>query len=92
MESNVLPTGIQWRKSSYSSDQGGNCVECAAIGTLPWRKSAHSGDQGGDCVEIAETPHTTVAIRDSKTPAGPILTLDPATFTTFINWTSTTAE
>ncbi|MFD5227136.1 DUF397 domain-containing protein [Streptomyces qaidamensis] len=41
---------------------------------------------------MAETPHATVAIRDSKTPAGPILTLDPATFTTFVNWTSTTAE
>ena len=116
MESNVLPTGIQWRKSSYSSDQGGNCVECAAIGMLAWRKSsyssdqggecvecaplgmlawrksAHSGDQGGNCLEVAETPHATIAIRDSKAPAGPTLTLDPAAFTTFVNWTSTTAE
>lgn len=54
-----------------------------------WRKSTYSGDQGGNCVEIAEGTGT-VAIRDSKTPAGPILTLDPAAFTTFINWTSTT--
>ncbi|MEU3085334.1 DUF397 domain-containing protein [Streptomyces massasporeus] len=68
MASNAIPTGILWRKSSYS------------------------GDQGGNCVEIAETPHATLAIRDSKTPAGPILTLDPAAFTTFVNWTSTTAE
>ncbi|MFE1942866.1 DUF397 domain-containing protein [Streptomyces massasporeus] len=92
MASNALPAGTQWRKSSYSGDQGGECVECVPIGSLAWRKSAHSGDQGGQCVEIAETPHTTVAIRDSKTPAGPILTLDPAAFTTLINWTSTTAE
>ncbi|WP_329329022.1 DUF397 domain-containing protein [Streptomyces luteogriseus] len=92
MESNVLPTGIQWRKSSYSSDQGGNCVECAAIGMLAWRKSSYSSDQGGNCLELAETPHATIAIRDSKTPAGPTLTLDPAAFTSFINWTSTTAE
>ena len=92
MESNVLPTGIQWRKSSYSSDQGGNCVECAAIGMLAWRKSSYSSDQGGTCLELAETPHATIAIRDSKTPAGPTLTLDPAAFTSFINWTSTTAE
>jgi hypothetical protein len=92
MESNVLPTGIQWRKSSYSSDQGGNCVDCAVTGTLSWRKSSYSSDQGGQCLEVAETPYTTVAIRDSKTPAGPILTLDPAAFTTFVNWTSTTAE
>nr|WSZ17564.1 DUF397 domain-containing protein [Streptomyces canus] len=56
-----------------------------------WRKSSYSSDQGGECVEIAETV-TAVAVRDSKTPAGPILTIDPATFTTFVNWTSTTAE
>lgn len=55
-----------------------------------WRKSSYSGDQGGSCVEIAEGT-STVAIRDSKVQAGPILTVDPATFTTFINWTSTTA-
>ncbi|MFE6359479.1 DUF397 domain-containing protein [Streptomyces sp. NPDC057806] len=54
-----------------------------------WRKSSYSGDQGGSCVEIAEATDS-VAIRDSKTPAGPILTIDPATFTTFVNWTSTT--
>ncbi|MGV9451009.1 DUF397 domain-containing protein [Streptomyces sp. NPDC003635] len=54
-----------------------------------WRKSSYSGDQGGDCVEIAEGAGA-VAVRDSKTPAGPILTLDPAAFTTFVNWTSTT--
>jgi hypothetical protein len=89
-----MPTVTQWRKSSYSGDQGGQCVECAPIGPLAWRKSSYSGDQGGDCVEIAETPcsttPTTLAIRDSKTPAGPILTLDPAAFTTFVNWTATT--
>ncbi|MFI7017065.1 DUF397 domain-containing protein [Streptomyces sp. NPDC050164] len=90
MASIAIPAGTQWRKSSYSSDQGGECVECAPIGALAWRASTHSGDQGGSCVEIAETARTTVAIRDSKNPAGPILTLDPATFTTFINWTTTT--
>jgi hypothetical protein len=59
---------------------------------IQWRKSTYSGDQGGQCLEVAETPEATVAIRDSKNPAGPTLTLDPAAFTTFINWTSTTAE
>lgn len=82
----------KWRKSSYSGDQGGSCVECAPLGPLAWRKSSYSGDQGGDCVEIADTPCATLAIRDSKTPAGPILTIDPATFTTFVNWASTAAE
>jgi hypothetical protein len=59
---------------------------------MQWRKSTYSGDQGGQCLEVAHTPEVAVAIRDSKNPAGPILTLDPATFTTFINWTTTTAE
>ncbi|GGW30633.1 DUF397 domain-containing protein [Streptomyces caelestis] len=68
MASSVIPVGTQWRKSSYS------------------------GDQGGSCVEIAETAQTAIAVRDSKNPAGPILTLDPATFTTFVHWTTTTAE
>jgi hypothetical protein len=57
-----------------------------------WRKSSYSSDQGGQCLEVAELPHETVAIRDSKTPAGPILTLDPAAFTTFVNWAATAAE
>lgn len=51
-----------------------------------WRKSSYSSDQGGNCVEIAETP-AIIAIRDSKTPAGPILTIEPAAFSTFLAWT-----
>ncbi|MEU6603717.1 DUF397 domain-containing protein [Streptomyces shenzhenensis] len=75
-----------WRKSSYSSDQGGNCVECAAIGGLVWRKSTYSGDQGGNCIEVAEAPCATVAVRDSKNPAGPHLAFEPAVFTAFLEW------
>ncbi|MFF4045685.1 DUF397 domain-containing protein [Streptomyces sp. JL3001] len=82
---------LAWRKSQYSGDQGGSCVECATTGSLTWSKSTHSSDQGGECLEIAQTPHTTIAVRDSKNPAGPILTLDPAAFTTFVKWTSATA-
>ncbi|MBA2811650.1 DUF397 domain-containing protein [Streptomyces sp. KM273126] len=95
MESNAIPTGTRWRKSSYSSDQGGDCVECAPLGPLTWRKSSYSGDQGGECVEIAETPCATspttpsIAIRDSKNPAGPHLTVGPAAFATFLTWTTT---
>ncbi|MEU4347483.1 DUF397 domain-containing protein [Streptomyces sp. NPDC023838] len=73
----------EWRKSSYSSDQGGECVECAALDGAEWRKSAHSGDQGGDCVEIAALPHT-VAIRDSKNPQGPALRFDVTAFSDFV--------
>ncbi|MDT0461430.1 DUF397 domain-containing protein [Streptomyces gibsoniae] len=86
MESNATLTGIQWRKSSYSSDQGGECVECATLGGLSWRKSSYSSDQGGDCVEIAELPGAAVAVRDSKTPTGPVLAFPPAVFTTFVEW------
>ncbi|MCX4909125.1 DUF397 domain-containing protein [Streptomyces sp. NBC_00878] len=92
MGSNTRPTGIRWRKSSYSGDQGGECVECAPLGPLAWRKSTYSGDMGGSCVEVADIPTaTTIAVRDSKNPAGPILTLNPAAFSTFLNWTTTAA-
>ncbi|QTD98268.1 DUF397 domain-containing protein [Streptomyces cyanogenus] len=80
----------KWRKSSYSGDQGGSCVECAPLGGLTWQKSSYSSDQGGQCLEVAATP-TTLAIRDSKTPAGPILTVAPAAFTRFVAWASATA-
>ncbi|MFG3657038.1 DUF397 domain-containing protein [Streptomyces sp. NPDC047706] len=92
MASNAIKTVAEWRKSSYSGDQGGECVECAPLG-LTWRKSTYSGDQGGNCVEISESSCATVAIRDSKIPAGPILTVAPAAFNTFISWSAaTTAE
>ncbi|WP_329518524.1 DUF397 domain-containing protein [Spirillospora sp. NBC_01491] len=42
--------------------------------SLPrWRKSSHSGN-GGECVETAVLDGT-VGVRDSKNPAGPVLTL-----------------
>ncbi|CAM5392848.1 DUF397 domain-containing protein [Streptomyces aurantiogriseus] len=55
-----------------------------------WRKSSYSSDQGGNCVEVAELPGATVAVRDSKTPAGPVLTLQPAEFFRFVSWVGTT--
>ncbi|MFF8590326.1 DUF397 domain-containing protein [Streptomyces sp. NPDC015220] len=88
MENKAQPTNIQWRKSSYSSDQGGQCVECAPLGPLAWRKSTYSSDQGGECVEIADTPCAAVAVRDSKTPAGPVLTFRPGAFGDFVSWSS----
>ncbi|MYT70881.1 MULTISPECIES: DUF397 domain-containing protein [unclassified Streptomyces] len=76
--------GVQWRKSTYSGDQGGDCVECAPLGALTWAKSSYSGDQGGECVEVAGTPCASVAVRDSKDPAGPHLTFSPEAFGTFV--------
>ncbi|MFD7444505.1 DUF397 domain-containing protein [Streptomyces sp. NPDC059909] len=84
MGSNSHLTGALWRKSSYSGDTGGSCVECAPLGGAAWRKSSYSSDQGGDCVEIAEAPHL-VAVRDSKVPDGPQLRLTPAVFSVFVD-------
>nr|WP_226961682.1 MULTISPECIES: DUF397 domain-containing protein [Streptomyces] len=42
----------------------------------PWRKSSYSA-QNGDCLEVAPTPSGR-AVRDSKVPAGPVLTFPAA--------------
>lgn len=39
---------------------------------LSWRKSSYSSSNGGDCVEVGAAPRT-VAVRDTKDPAGPAL-------------------
>lgn len=51
--------------------------------TLHWQKSTYSGD-GSNCVEIAPTP-TAIHIRDSKSPADPHLTLQPAAWADFLS-------
>ncbi|MCZ7430810.1 DUF397 domain-containing protein [Streptomyces sp. WMMC1477] len=83
MEMNPELASARWRKSSYSADTGGSCVECATLNGATWRKSSYSGDTGGSCVETAALPHA-VAVRDSKRPDGPALTLSPAAFTAFV--------
>jgi hypothetical protein len=91
-------TGAAWRKSSYSGDNGGNCVDVANVwrkssysgsngGTCVevanvWRKSSHSGSNGGACVEVGTTARA-VAIRDSKDPAGPSLAFAPPAWQAF---------
>ncbi|MGW4296152.1 DUF397 domain-containing protein [Micromonospora chersina] len=52
-----------------------------------WRKSTRSGGNGGDCVEVADNLPGVVAVRDSKDPAGPVLTFDPAAWTRFVETT-----
>ncbi|MFF5784561.1 DUF397 domain-containing protein [Streptomyces sp. NPDC012693] len=74
---------LRWRKSSYSGPNGGDCVECAPLGTAAWRKSSFSGSSGGECIEVADlTAH--VAVRDSKNPEGPAFLATPAAFTAFV--------
>ncbi|MEU2926553.1 DUF397 domain-containing protein [Streptomyces sp. NPDC007251] len=50
---------------------------------LEWVKSSYSGSEGGNCLEVATTP-TTIHIRDSKRPAGRVLTLSPSTWSEFL--------
>ncbi|MFB7606219.1 DUF397 domain-containing protein [Streptomyces gardneri] len=76
-------TDVRWRKSSYSGDTGGDCIECAPLGTAAWRKSSFSGPSGGECIEVADlTAH--IAVRDSKNPEGPAFLSTPAAFTAFV--------
>lgn len=55
---------MTWRKSSKSGSQS-NCVE------MRWLKAARSGVES-NCVELGHTG----AVRDSKNPVGPTLTVD----------------
>ncbi|MDI3386167.1 DUF397 domain-containing protein [Streptomyces sp. B-S-A8] len=71
---------MNWFKSSYSGDEGGNCLEVA----YDWRKSTHSGSEGGACVEVAAHP-AAVHIRDSKNPGGPVLAVEPAAWDAFVS-------
>ncbi|GHJ13478.1 MULTISPECIES: DUF397 domain-containing protein [unclassified Micromonospora] len=48
-----------------------------------WHKSTRSGGNGGECVEVADNLPGLVGVRDSKDPAGPVLTFTPAAWTTF---------
>ncbi|MCX5387802.1 DUF397 domain-containing protein [Streptomyces sp. NBC_00083] len=83
-------TELTWFKSSYSTGQGGECIEIALTWrkssyssgdggqcvevALPWRASSYSSGDGGECVEIAACP-TTIHIRDSKQPPATAPTL-----------------
>ncbi|MFF9571255.1 DUF397 domain-containing protein [Streptomyces sp. NPDC014685] len=45
-----------------------------------WFKSSYSSN-GGNCIEVATD---LTAVRDSKTPHGPVLNTSPASFATFV--------
>ncbi len=87
---------IEWRKSSYSSSNGGNCVEvgvwrkssysssnggaCVEVGV--WRKSSYTSSNGGTCVEVGAAGQV-IAVRDSKDPDGPRLVFGRTEWTAF---------
>ncbi|RKS79030.1 uncharacterized protein DUF397 [Actinomadura pelletieri DSM 43383] len=45
------------------------------LNQVVWRKASRSTSNGGNCVEITSVPGT-IAIRDSKNPNGPRLTIN----------------
>ncbi len=80
-------SNLTWRKASYSSSNGGNCVEMAeipaSINDATWRKASYSTSNGGNCVEVAQVPAAAVAVRDSKDPDGPVLVFTPEQWRSF---------
>lgn len=70
----------QWRTSSHSTANGGECVE---IGRAPWRTSSYSTGNGGQCVETGRVPGA-VLVRDTKdNAAGPVLRVTPGDWARF---------
>lgn len=53
--------------------------------TYEFVKSSHSGGNAGqECVEVARNLPTTVAVRDTKHPGGPVLHLTPGAWRPFL--------
>ncbi|MGC0411182.1 hypothetical protein RKD32_004103 [Streptomyces sp. SAI-195] len=51
-----------------------------------WLKSSYSGPNGGDCVEVAANcPVGAVPVRDSKNPAGPVVTVGADAWQSFVD-------
>ncbi|MFG2427967.1 DUF397 domain-containing protein [Streptomyces sp. NPDC048590] len=63
-------TSLTWFKSTYSSDQGGDCLEVAY-------------QPGAERAEASAHP-SAVHIRDSKSADGPVLTVPPAAWAAFV--------
>ncbi|MGW1502176.1 DUF397 domain-containing protein [Streptomyces mirabilis] len=80
---------VTWRKSSYSNQDGGQCVEASddLLAAAAWRKSSYSNQDGGECLEVVDnlpTPTPLVPVRDSKNPHGPALVLPAAAWASFV--------
>jgi len=51
---------------------------------LTWRKSTRSGPTGGNCVEFARLGDGSVALRNSRFPAGPALVFTSSEWDAFV--------
>ncbi|WP_367432672.1 DUF397 domain-containing protein [Streptomyces celluloflavus] len=67
----------EWTKSSYSTDDGPDCVEVA------WTKSSYSTADGPECIEVASTSDT-IRVRDSKNIYGAQLAFAPTSWADFV--------
>lgn len=55
------------------------------VASVQWRKSSYSTTHGTDCVEVAPLVRDSrILARDSKNPAGAVLSLAPATWDAFL--------
>ncbi|MEU9089810.1 DUF397 domain-containing protein [Streptomyces sp. NPDC048428] len=54
------------------------------LSAAAWRKSSHSNGDGGNCLEVADGHPGLVPVRDSKRPHGPVLVVNAAAWTPFV--------
>jgi Domain of unknown function (DUF397) len=54
------------------------------LAAAAWFKSSYSGPDGNECIEIAHLP-IRILVRDSKTPAGPVLAFGRTAFAAFLD-------
>ncbi|MDN3297035.1 DUF397 domain-containing protein [Streptomyces ficellus] len=77
---------VTWRKSSYSSGEGGACLEVAEASELAaWRKSSYSNAESASCLEVSDGHPAAVPVRDSKNPAGPALVFEARAWQVFVD-------
>ncbi|MER6052337.1 DUF397 domain-containing protein [Streptomyces sp. NPDC001793] len=79
-------SAVTWRKSSYSNQDGGECLEVSddLLANATWRKSSYSNPDGGACIEVADNVPALVPVRDSKDPQGPALVFEAAAWGSFV--------
>lgn len=77
---------LTWRKSSYSNQDGGECVEVSddLLRAAAWRTSSYSNTDGGECVEVAPNLPAVVPVRDSKDPGRGALVLAAGAWAVFV--------
>lgn len=54
------------------------------LGSAVWRKSSYSDGGEHNCIEVADGLSTTIPVRDSKNPAGPVLLIPAGAWSAFI--------